>query len=86
MVLDGKVLVVAGVGDGLGQEIARLALRDRAKVVISARSEKKLAAIARELDPSGERILACPGDISDEASCEALMQARWIDLMASTRS
>jgi len=75
MVLDGKVLVVAGVGDGLGQEVARLALRDGAKVVVAARSAEKLQGIAKELDPSGESTAACPTDILDSASCDALMQS-----------
>lgn len=74
MVLDGKVLVVAGVGDGLGKEVSRLALRDGAQVVVAARSAEKLQAIAKELDASGERIAACPSDILDASSCDALMQ------------
>lgn len=75
MVLDGKVLVVAGVGDGLGREVARLALRDGAEVVVAARSADKLRAIAKELDESGDRIEVCPTDILDAASCDALMRA-----------
>ena len=49
MTLDGKVILVAGVGDGLGREVARLALRDGAQVVVAARSAEKLEAIAHLL-------------------------------------
>jgi NAD(P)-dependent dehydrogenase (short-subunit alcohol dehydrogenase family) len=72
-VLDGKVVVVAGVGEGLGKEVARLALRDGGQVVLAARSADKLDAIARELDPDGKRVLVCPTDILDFASCERLV-------------
>ncbi len=75
MILEGKVLVVAGVGDGLGREVARLALRDGANVVIAARSGEKLAEIAAELDDSGERVVAWPSDIMDEGACQALVQS-----------
>ena len=71
--LDGKVILVAGVGDGLGKEVARLALRDGANVVIAARSADKLEAIASELDPNGKRISICPADILDAASCDRLV-------------
>lgn len=73
MVLEGKVILVAGVGEGLGREVARLALRDGARVVVAARSGEKLEAIARDLDPDGKRIAARPTDILDFASCEALV-------------
>lgn len=75
MILEGKTVVVSGVGPGLGREVAQCALRDGANVAIAARTKEKLATIAKELDPSGERVLACPTDITDFAGCEALMEA-----------
>lgn len=74
MIVRDKVIVVTGVGPGLGSEVARLALRDGARVVAAARREKKLAAIAGELDPSGERIAYRSADIAAADQCEALMQ------------
>lgn len=74
MVLQDKVVVVAGVGDGLGREVARLALRDGARVVAAARSVDKLEKICAELDPDGKRIVACATDILDEDSCKHLAQ------------
>lgn len=75
MILEGKTVVVSGVGPGLGREVAACALRDGANVAIAARTESKLAVVAKELDPSGERVLACPTDIMDAGACDALMQA-----------
>ncbi len=73
MILEDKVIAVAGVGDGLGREVAQVALRDGARVVVGARSAEKLEAIAKDLDPSGERIVACAADILEPASCDALV-------------
>lgn len=75
MILEGKTVVVSGVGPGLGREVATCALRDGANVVLAARTQSKLDGIAKDLDASGERVLAQAADITDAASCEALMQA-----------
>ena len=75
MLVQDKTIVVCGVGPGLGREVAQAALRDGARVVIAARKAESLASHAKSLDPSGERILAVPTDISDEEQCVALMAA-----------
>lgn len=72
MILEDRTLVVSGVGTGLGREVARLALRDGARVVLAARTESVLEAAARELDPSGERVAYARTDIRSEEDCEAL--------------
>jgi NAD(P)-dependent dehydrogenase (short-subunit alcohol dehydrogenase family) len=72
MILKDRTLVVSGVGTGLGREVARLALRDGARVVLAARTESVLEATARELDPSGERIAYARTDIISADDCEAL--------------
>jgi NAD(P)-dependent dehydrogenase (short-subunit alcohol dehydrogenase family) len=72
MILRDRTVLVSGVGTGLGREIARLALRDGARVVLAARTESVLEATAEELDPSGERIAYARADIQSAADCEAL--------------
>jgi NAD(P)-dependent dehydrogenase (short-subunit alcohol dehydrogenase family) len=72
MILKDRTLVVSGVGTGLGREVARLALRDGARVVLAARTESVLEATAQELDPSGERIAYARTDIRSAEDCEAL--------------
>ena len=49
-------------------------LRDGANVVLGALTEKKLTAVAQELDPSGERVAAAPLDITDAESCGAFVE------------
>jgi len=73
MILQGKTIVVSGVGPGLGREVATIALRDGANVVLAARSSERLAALAKDLDPSGTRTAAIATDITDAAQCNALM-------------
>ncbi len=75
MVLEGKTVIVSGVGPGLGGEIASRVLRDGANLVIGARNREKLEGIAKDLDPSGERVLAHPFDITDPAACASLVAA-----------
>lgn len=75
MLLNGKTVLVTGVGPGLGRETAQAMLDVGANVVIAARTESKLTATANELDPSGERVLAHPADINDQESCQALVDA-----------
>jgi len=75
VILDGKTVVVSGVGPGLGREIAAGALRDGANVMIGARSSEKLEQAAAALDASGERVAAQPTDITKTEDCEALAMA-----------
>jgi len=74
VILDGKTVIVMGVGRGLGGEIARCAARDGANVVIAARSEDTLVEIAQEIDPSGDRIAHQTADLTDPERCRALAQ------------
>ncbi|HTI75006.1 MAG TPA: SDR family oxidoreductase [Mycobacterium sp.] len=75
MILDGKTIVVTGVGDGLGRECAASALRHGARVVLAARSKDKLETIAAELDPDGDRVAVVPTDITEPGSCDGLAAA-----------
>ncbi len=73
MILEDRTLVVSGVGAGLGREIARLALRDGARVVLAARTESVLESTAKDLDPSDERVAWARTDITDADDCAALV-------------
>lgn len=75
MILNNQTILVSGVGPGLGSEIAARVLRDGGKVVIGARQADKLDAIAKQLDPSGERVLAHAFNITDESSCAEIINA-----------
>jgi len=74
MILDGKTVVVTGVGPGLGGEVAKLVLRDGGNVVVAARTADKLEGIAREVDPTGTRVAHQQTDIGDAEQCRALAE------------
>jgi NAD(P)-dependent dehydrogenase (short-subunit alcohol dehydrogenase family) len=67
--LEGKTVLIAGVGQGLGREVAEVAVREGARVVLGARTESVIEEVARKLDPFGDSVLACRLDVSDRESC-----------------
>jgi NAD(P)-dependent dehydrogenase (short-subunit alcohol dehydrogenase family) len=67
--LEGKTVLIAGVGKGLGREIAEVAVREGARVVLGARTESVIEEEANNLDPSGERALPQRLDVTDRQSC-----------------
>jgi NAD(P)-dependent dehydrogenase (short-subunit alcohol dehydrogenase family) len=74
VIVEGKTLLVSGVGPGLGREVARAALRDGANVVLGSRRLERLEATAGELDPSGRRVAVAAADITDAARCAELVE------------
>ncbi|MDO4247254.1 MAG: SDR family NAD(P)-dependent oxidoreductase [Deinococcus sp.] len=69
-----RVVVLTGASSGIGRATAyELAARGHA-LVLAARRADSLHALARELDPSGSRVLAVPTDVNDDASRRALIE------------
>jgi len=73
MILQGKTVLVAGVGAGLGRHVVEAALRDGANVLLAARTEAVLEQTAKEVDPSGKRAAWRRTNISDAGDCQALV-------------
>src|SRR5690606_40795294 len=59
--LDGKVVVISGVGPGLGRGLALQCARAGADVVLAARNEERLAEVAKEFVAMRRR--AVPGPV-----------------------
>ncbi|MFJ5531690.1 SDR family oxidoreductase [Streptomyces sp. NPDC093261] len=70
--LQGKTVVVSGVGPGLGHQVAAAVVRDGGAAVLGARTKENLAKSAAALDPDGAHTAYRATDITDEAQCEAL--------------
>ncbi|MFF6803577.1 SDR family oxidoreductase [Streptomyces sp. NPDC012616] len=70
--LQGRTVVVSGVGAGLGHQVAAAVVRDGGNAVLGARTEANLAKSAAEIDPTGARTAYRAADITDERSCVAL--------------
>jgi NAD(P)-dependent dehydrogenase (short-subunit alcohol dehydrogenase family) len=75
MLLQDKVVVVAGVGPGLGRSIALQSARAGADVVLAARTPSRLDEVAKEIAALGRRGLAIPTDITDEGATAHLAEA-----------
>jgi len=74
MMLQDKVIVVAGVGPGLGRSIALAGAREGADVVLAARTAARLDDVAKEIAALGRRGLAVPTDLADAAAVARLRE------------
>jgi len=66
-----KVAVVTGAASGIGKEIAKTYFDHGAKVAIADLNLEAAQAVAREFDPSGERVLAVAMDVTNEEQVDA---------------
>nr|WP_042187284.1 SDR family oxidoreductase [Kibdelosporangium sp. MJ126-NF4]CEL17963.1 3-oxoacyl-[acyl-carrier protein] reductase [Kibdelosporangium sp. MJ126-NF4]CTQ90809.1 3-oxoacyl-[acyl-carrier protein] reductase (EC 1.1.1.100) [Kibdelosporangium sp. MJ126-NF4] len=72
MLLQDKVVVVAGIGPGLGRSIALRCASQGADIVLAARTESRLTEVAKEVTELGRRAVTVPTDISSEADAARL--------------
>ena len=71
--LEGRTVVVSGVGPGLGQQVAVRAAREGANVVLGARTAENLAKAAAEVESEHPGRAAWRAtDIADDDACTAL--------------
>lgn len=75
MRFEGKVVAVTGGGSGIGKETAARFVAEGALVAINGRDAAKLEAAAREIDPTGQKIIVSAGDIANPATGAALVDA-----------
>ena len=78
MLLDGKVVIVSGVGPGLGQANARALAREGATVVLAARNADYLTLVQTEIEAAGGRAMAVPTNLVVPEQVQALVD-RTID-------
>jgi meso-butanediol dehydrogenase / (S,S)-butanediol dehydrogenase / diacetyl reductase len=69
--LEGKIAIVTGGGTGIGAAIVRRFVEEGARVCLVGRRPGPLTEVASSL-PTGS-VVACPGDISDEADVERMI-------------
>ncbi len=68
-----KVIVITGGSSGIGKATAVKMAAAGAKVILVARGEEKLVETKQEIEAAGGRSWTYPCDVSDLASCDALI-------------
>src|SRR4051794_794288 len=69
MLLEGKTVVVAGIGPGLGRAIALRAAEEGAALALVSRSPGYAGQMVSELEALGQRAIAVQGDLSSPDDC-----------------
>lgn len=73
--LDGKVVVISGVGPALGTTLARRCAQDGADLVLAARTAERLDDVAKQITDTGQRAVAVSTDITDDDQVANLVEA-----------
>lgn len=72
--LQDKVALITGASNGVGEATARRFAEEGAALVLCARSEEKLRAVAADIEAAGGRALALCVDITDEAAAKSAVE------------
>ena len=73
--LQGQVAIITGAGRGIGAATARRLSAAGTSVVLAARSEEEVEAVAAELRKQGSRAIAVAADVSDLAGVEEIVES-----------
>jgi 3-oxoacyl-[acyl-carrier protein] reductase len=71
MELRGASALVTGAGRGIGRAIARTLAQEGVALTVLARTASDLESLVREIQATGGRAVAHPGDVTDPAVCAA---------------
>lgn len=74
MSVKGKVILITGASEGIGRAIANKLAEEGACLVVAARTEQKLEALADEIRQRGGNVLAIPADVTRSDEIQALVQ------------
>ena len=71
--LDGKIALITGAGQGIGQGIAHALAKEGASIVVSGRTESKLIKTVEQIEAYGGKALPVPCDVSSGDDIDALV-------------
>ena len=72
--LDGKIVVISGVGPALGTTLARRCAQAGADLVLAARTAERLDDVAKQITDTGRRAVAVATDITAEQQVDHLVE------------
>ena len=75
MLLKNQIALITGSGRGIGRAIAQLFAKEGAAVFLASRTEKELAAVAKEISEGGGRAEYATADLAQEAACVHVVAA-----------
>lgn len=75
MLLNGQVAIVTGAGRGIGRGIALRFAREGCSILLAARTQKEIDAVAAEIKAHGGKAAAFAGDVSRESDCQNIVEA-----------
>jgi NADP-dependent 3-hydroxy acid dehydrogenase YdfG len=73
--IEGKVVVITGASSGLGEATAKALSAQGASVVLGARRQDRIQALARELTSRGGKAIAVPTDVAHREQVKNLVDA-----------
>lgn len=73
MELEDKTLIITGASSGIGAAAARLFAREGARLVLGARREAELRAVARQIAEAGGEAVTLAGDVTEDGFAPALV-------------
>lgn len=73
--IEGKVVVITGASSGLGEATARRLSAEGATIVLGARRQDRIKALAEALTRAGGKALAVTTDVTDRAQVKSLVDA-----------
>jgi len=71
--LEGKVVVISGVGPALGTTLAQRCAAEGADLVLAARTAERLDDVSKQITGMGRRAVAVATDITDDAQVDNLV-------------
>jgi meso-butanediol dehydrogenase / (S,S)-butanediol dehydrogenase / diacetyl reductase len=75
MLLNGQVAIITGAGRGIGRAIALCFGREGSSILIAARTQKEIDAVAAEINSQGGKATSLAADVSRESDCQAIVEA-----------